>query len=91
MAPSADFIERAFFPQIKKMGAIVSFKCVRHGFAPAGGGCILAEIHPIDKFQGSSVLDRGDLVSQHVECVIGNVREAVVNKEIDVVKEALDW
>lgn len=91
MAPSADFIERAFLPQLRSMGAVVSLECVRYGFAPAGGGCIRAEIHPLDRLEGISILERGELVSQEVECVIGNVRDAVAEKEVEMVKGSLGW
>jgi len=91
MAPSADFIERAFLPQIRAMGAPVSFECMRHGFAPAGGGCIRAEVHPVDQLKSLSILERGDLLSQKVESSIANVRADVAEKELKVVKSSLGW
>lgn len=91
MAPSADFIERAFLPQIRKMGVGVSFECVRYGFAPSGGGCISAEIHPVESLEGFSLLERGDVVAQEVECVLANVRKDVGERELAKVRSLLDW
>jgi len=91
MAPTADFIERAFLPQLRQMGAKLAFECKRHGFAPAGGGVIWAKIEPVERLQGISILQRGLPLSQQVECAIGNVRAAVAQKEIAAVKASLDW
>ncbi len=91
MAPSADFIERAFLPQIRDMGVAVGFECLRYGFAPAGGGCIRAEIHPVKNLTSFSILERGALVSQDVGCVLANVREQVALKEMNKIKSELNW
>ena len=91
MAPTADFIKRAFLPQLEKMGGSVDFECVRYGFAPAGGGCIRAEIEPVQSFSNVSILERGEMVSQEVSCVLANVREEVADKELGRVKSALEW
>ncbi|MGJ8657830.1 MAG: RNA 3'-terminal phosphate cyclase [Akkermansiaceae bacterium] len=91
MAPSADFIERAFLPQIRAMGVGVKFECVRYGFAPAGGGCIKAEIHPVSELAAISILERGGSVSKKVECVLANVRKEVATKELSSVKSSLEW
>lgn len=91
MAPSADFIERAFLPQLRKMGVGVSFECVKYGFAPAGGGCIKAVVHPVIELTSISITERGTSISQSVECVLSNVRREVADKEMATVRSSLDW
>ena len=46
LAPPFDFIERAFLPVIRRMGARIEARLVRHGFYPRGGGRIEIEILP---------------------------------------------
>lgn len=91
MAPSADFIKRAFLPQIRVMGVEVNFDCVRYGFAPAGGGCIKAEITPVAQLSELSIIERGERVSRKVMCLLANVRKAVGEKEVKMVKSLLNW
>src|SRR5262245_17125561 len=45
-APPWDFLARAFFPLLQRMGARVSTTLERHGFFPAGGGRLRVEIEP---------------------------------------------
>lgn len=45
-APPFEFIERAWLPLLREMGARVEVELVRHGFAPAGGGVIEVRIRP---------------------------------------------
>lgn len=44
LAPPYDFLERAFVPLLRRMGANVSCRLVRHGFFPAGGGRLEVEV-----------------------------------------------
>jgi RNA 3'-terminal phosphate cyclase (ATP) len=46
MAPSADFIARAFLPMLQKMSARVDLQVKRLGFYPTGGGAVLVAIQP---------------------------------------------
>jgi len=91
MAPTADFIERSFLPQMKKMGAVVNFKCLKYGFAPAGGGCIRAEVHPVAELSGLSLVKRGNPVSKKIQCVLVNVPESVGFRELATAKSSLGW
>ena len=91
MAPSADFIERSFLPQMRDMGVAVDFTCARYGFAPAGGGCIRSEIHPVKALKSISVIDRGAVASRSVECALANVRAQVGEKELEAVRASLEW
>lgn len=91
MAPSADFIERAFLPQMADAGVRVDFKCERLGFAPAGGGCIKATVHPCSRLKQLSLLDRGALVSEKAQSLLANVRESVAERQLKIAKKVLGW
>lgn len=91
MAPSADFIDRSFLPQLREMGVATDFQCLRYGFAPAGGGIIHATIQPTEKLNPLTILERGKEINQHVECLLGNIHHKVGKNEIATVKKAFDW
>lgn len=46
LAPCFDFLERAFVPLLRRMGADVSIRLERAGFVPAGGGSLVVEVRP---------------------------------------------
>lgn len=46
LAPPADFIQQAWLPLLRRMGARVEMQLLRHGFVPAGGGEIAMQIAP---------------------------------------------
>lgn len=46
MAPPFDFLARAFLPVLRLMGADAAVSVDRHGFYPAGGGRLAAQIRP---------------------------------------------
>ena len=46
LAPSADFVEHAFLPVLRGMGAQVHVDLLRHGFFPAGGGQLRVRVTP---------------------------------------------
>ena len=91
MAPTADFIDRSFLPQLAKMGAEVNFECVRYGFAPSGGGCIRAKINPVKELKELSLFQRGKFVSRKVQCVLANITESVGTRELASVRSSLGW
>jgi RNA 3'-terminal phosphate cyclase (ATP) len=45
-APPFDFLQRAFLPQLQRMGGVVELRLERAGFHPAGGGRVLAQVEP---------------------------------------------
>lgn len=46
LAPPVDFLQRAWLPLLRRMGARVELTLLRHGFVPAGGGELQAFIQP---------------------------------------------
>ena len=47
MAPTFDYLKRAFLPQLERMGADVDVTLRQAGFYPAGGGVWQAHVSPV--------------------------------------------
>ena len=91
MAPSADFIANSFLPELAKLGPKVKFTCERIGFAPAGGGSILAEIEPALEWKPLDAGTRGEIRDVRAEILSANLRSNVANDELKQLGKLLDW
>lgn len=92
LAPNFHFIERAFLPFLARMGATVGLTLRRHGFYPAGGGEMLAEIAPaVGGLRPFDLLERGALRESFAESLVAAVPRRVAERELAVVGEALGW
>lgn len=92
MAPNFHFIERAFLPQLARMGVAVAMTLRRHGFYPAGGGELWADVtlvqgrlHPFD------LTERGALQAAYAESLVAAVPRGVAERELSVLGQALGW
>lgn len=81
MAPTFDFLDECFLPQIRKMGACVKIALERHGFYPAGGGVIHAEIAPCAELHPLKLISRGGAISKNVRVLVAHVPEDVGRRE----------
>ena len=87
-APSTDFIEHAFFPMLRMMGADVRLSVHQPGFYPTGGGIVDVQITPTT-LQPLELLTRGKLVSQHALAVSCGLRENIVERELATLARAM--
>lgn len=86
LAPTADFLQHAFIPALANMGIKLELELVQAGFAPVGGGEIVAKIYPIDdneRYPNFNLVERGQLLG--VELVASEL-----NLQIDIAKRELD-
>jgi RNA 3'-terminal phosphate cyclase (ATP) len=90
MAPSAEFLARAFFPMLRRMGAHVSLTVERHGFYPAGGGRVVCEIAP-GPLAPIELVDGGPVVRRLARVVSARLPSHVAERELAVVRERLGW
>lgn len=81
LAPPVDFIERAWLPQLRRMGARIELKLLRHGFAPAGGGEIQICIQP-SALMPLHVVDRGALLDTRAIALIAGLDRHVAEREL---------
>ncbi|UXY15462.1 RNA 3'-terminal phosphate cyclase [Chitiniphilus purpureus] len=88
-APPADFLIQAWAPLMARMGVRQVLTLRRHGFYPAGGGEVTAEVVPVAQLLPLRLMDRGALRQVHAEAVIAAVAHAVARRELACVVEAL--
>jgi RNA 3'-terminal phosphate cyclase (ATP) len=89
-APPFEFLENAFLPLLRKMGADIELELVRPGFHPAGGGKIRVRIAPA-KLQPLHVEQRGEIVSRRVRAVVANLAYEIAKREVRAAAEELGW
>jgi RNA 3'-terminal phosphate cyclase (ATP) len=90
-APPFEFLERAFFPIINRMGPTVQCALVRHGFYPAGGGCLSVSIEPAPRLQGFEIHERGEITSRSATAIVAHLSEQIAQRELEVVSRKLSW
>ncbi|VEA59054.1 RNA 3'-terminal-phosphate cyclase [Salmonella enterica subsp. salamae] len=81
-APSADFICRAWEPQLVKMGINQRTTLIKHGFYPAGGGTVITEVVPVKALSGLRLLSRGETVCISAEALLASVPWHVGEREV---------
>lgn len=92
MAPPFHFIERAYVPLLRRMGADVRLTLRRHGFYPAGGGEMEAVIHPAPgDLVPLRLTERGALKEAFAEALVAGIARNVGSRELAVLAEALAW
>ena len=91
MAPPFDFLEKAFLPQLKKMGVEVDVDLLTWGFFPAGGGHMKVKIYPVEKLKSLSLMERGELISRKAEAWVSSILLSIAESEVKVLSEKLEW
>lgn len=92
LAPNFHFIERAFLPLLARMGVSVDLTLRRHGFFPAGGGEIWAEVEPVSgALRPFDLLERGAPRESFAESLVAAVPRRVAEHELAVLGEAMGW
>ena len=81
LAPSASFIARCFLPLIRRMGAQVQLEVERVGLFPAGGGRVVATIHP-STLAPIALESRGERRGIGAQALVAAVPEHVALREI---------
>jgi RNA 3'-terminal phosphate cyclase (ATP) len=91
LAPPFPFLERAFVPLLRRMGATLSLRLVRHGFYPAGGGELVAEIQPAQRLDTINLTERGAPGACYAESLIAGLPAHVAQRELAAMGQALGW
>jgi RNA 3'-terminal phosphate cyclase (ATP) len=90
-APPFDFLSRAYFPFINRMGPRVSGTLERAGFYPAGGGRFVVEIEPVRQLKPFSVLERGPLRQQSGRVIFANLPDHIAQREVEALQRLTGW
>lgn len=91
MAPPAQFLQRAYCPLLKKMGAQVDIELLRSGFYPAGGGVLVATIAPCAALNPLVLLERGERQAGYAESFIAAIPLGVAQRELECIGAGMGW
>jgi RNA 3'-terminal phosphate cyclase (ATP) len=92
MAPPFQFLQRGFAPLLGRLGVGLDLTLRRHGFYPAGGGEVVAEITPATPgLTPVDLLHRGPLLAAYAECLAPALPRSVAQRELQALGEALNW
>ncbi|MDP3814741.1 RNA 3'-terminal phosphate cyclase [Pseudomonas sp.] len=81
-APPSDFLQLAWLPLLRRMGAQLELNLLRHGFAPAGGGRLELHVQP-SQLQPLHLERRGAVLSQQARSLLAGVPGHVGARELE--------
>lgn len=90
-APPFEFIDRAFLPQLRRMGYDVAATLTRPGFYPAGGGEIIVEIGAAGAKRPLDIATRGAELERKAEAIVANLAESIACREAETLCALLSW
>jgi RNA 3'-terminal phosphate cyclase (ATP) len=91
LAPPFDFMAKAFVPVLRRMGAGIEMRLVRHGFYPRGGGRIEVDIIP-GMLKPIDCLNRGPLKLVSATALFAALAFDIADREINIARKLLpDW
>ena len=92
-APPFDFLDKAFLPLLRRMGADVRARLHSPGFYPAGGGEFIVEIEPAadGRLTPLELLERGEIVSRLARSVVARLPMSIAERELKFIRKRLGW
>jgi RNA 3'-terminal phosphate cyclase (ATP) len=91
MAPPVQFLQQAWLPLLARMGAQVDIELTRYGFYPAGGGEVIATVHPCARWKQIVLMERGRFIAAHADAYVAGLPANVGRRELDYIGQALGW
>ena len=92
MAPPFHFLNLSYAPLVRRLGAPVQLSLKRHGFYPAGGGEIHAEIDGAgESLAPYDLMERGAVREQYAECLIAAIPRSIAQRELRALQKRLNW
>jgi len=89
LAPTFDFLARAYMPLIARMGPRVTIELERAGFEPAGGGRVRAHIVPAARLEPLHIDTRGALQRLEAEVLLAKLPRHIAEREAAVLEREL--
>ncbi len=90
-SPPFEFLDRAFLPLLRRMGADVEATLYRPGFYPAGGGKFALRVAPAKTLAPLDLMSRGELRARSAEAVVANLNVGIAARELNVIEAELGW
>lgn len=91
LAPTFDFLQRAFLPLVARMGPKATAVLERPGFYPAGGGRFRVDVEPAPAFGRLDLPERGLIRERRATAVVALLSSRIAERELQVVRERLNW
>lgn len=92
MAPPFDFLERAFAPLVRRLGAGLELQLQRRGFYPAGGGELVARIAPsAQPLTPVDATERGALLNAYGEALVPGLARNIATRELEALGQRMGW
>lgn len=91
LAPPFEFLDRAFLPLVRKMGARAEAILERPGFYPAGGGRVCVRIGPAPRLSGLELLERGEVAACRATALISALPRHIAERELRQVARETAW
>ncbi|MBN2992645.1 RNA 3'-terminal phosphate cyclase [Pseudomonas cedrina subsp. fulgida] len=88
LAPPVDFLQRAWLPLLRRMGARIELTLNRYGFVPAGGGELEAFIQP-SVLAPLQLVQRGNLLEARAITLNAGLPAQVSEREFKRVRQRL--
>ncbi|SEC06583.1 RNA 3'-terminal phosphate cyclase [Pseudomonas anguilliseptica] len=88
-APPSDFLQQAWLPLLRRMGAQLELSLLRHGFAPAGGGQLELHVQP-GQLKPLHLETRGAVLDQQARCLLAGVPGHVGARELERLAKRLN-
>ncbi|HBE71344.1 MAG TPA: RNA 3'-terminal phosphate cyclase [Planctomycetaceae bacterium] len=90
LAPCTDFLQKVYAPAVARFGMHLSVECDRYGFAPAGGGLIIAEISPLTELKGVQWIDRLGKPHVRASVLISQLDSLIASREAKVIARRMN-
>lgn len=90
-APPFDFLVKAFFPLVERLGPRVRAHLERPGFFPVGAGRFTVEVEPAGELTGFDLMDRGEPGDPRGLVVVANLPAGIGRRELRACAEAMGW
>jgi RNA 3'-terminal phosphate cyclase (ATP) len=90
LAPSFEFLERAFLPLVARMGPTLGVELERPGFYPVGGGRIRLRIDPVRRLRSLELPSRGPVLALRATSLLCRLPRHIAERELETVGRAFD-
>lgn len=88
-APPFEFLDRAFLPLLRTLGARVEVTLRSRGFFPAGGGRIRLRVEPLRDARPLALLGRGAARGLRALAIVENLPESIADRELALLRALL--
>jgi RNA 3'-terminal phosphate cyclase (ATP) len=91
MAPPFEFIAEVFLPLLRRMGAQVDARLVRHGFYPAGGGSFVVTVEGGHPLRPLELFSRGAVIRRKARALLAHLPRSIGDRELRVIRNELGF